>query len=174
MHSQSYNSDTYSQRSLSQTSATTCSSRSTQGSEERKRGRKLSNPLASRLFRSGSKSPTPIDIPKSHKRHQSSASASHPRDIPRSAPGSSYFDQQHHSYSPDRMSPEATSPQSPKQEYNKRASIHTRKNSDDYRRYSGTVNHYGRHSNDWLFGGFSVRGTVRDGIEKLRGHDKES
>ncbi|GLI78414.1 hypothetical protein PoHVEF18_006729 [Penicillium ochrochloron] len=165
--------DTYPKRSLSQTSATTCSSRSTQRSDEKKRDRKLSNPLASKLFRSGSKSPTPIDIPKSHKR-QSSASVSNPRDIPRSAPGSSYFDQHHRSHSPDQMSPEATSPQSPKQEYAKRASTPTRKNSDDYRRYSGTVNHYGRHSNDWLFGGFSVRGTVRDGIEKLRHHDKES
>lgn len=156
MHSQSYNSDTYPKRSLSQTSATTCSSCSTQRSDEKKRDRKLSNPLASRLFRSGSKSPTPIDIPKSHKRR-------------------SYFDQHHRSHSPDQMSPEATSPRSPKQEYTtKRASTPARKNSDDYRRYSGTVNHYGRHSNDWLFGGFSVRGTVRDGIEKFRHHDKES
>jgi hypothetical protein len=174
MHSQSYNSDTYPKRSLSQTSATTCSSRSTQRSDEKKRGRKLYNPLASKLFRPGNKSPTPIDIPKSHKR-QSSATVSHARDIPRSAPGPSYFDHHHRSHSPDQMSPEATSPQSPKQEYTtKRASTPTRKNSDDYRRYSGTVNHYGRHSNDWLFGGFSVRGTVRDGIEKLRHYDKES
>jgi hypothetical protein len=73
------------------------------------------------------------------------------------------------------MSPQATSPQSPKQEYiTKRGSTPTRKSSDDYRRYSGTVNHCGRHSNDWLFGGFSVRETVRDGIEKFRHHDKES
>jgi hypothetical protein len=73
------------------------------------------------------------------------------------------------------MSPHASSPQSPKQEYTtKRESNPTRRNSDDYRRYSGTVNHYGRHSNDWLFGGFSVRETVRDGFEKLRHHDKES
>ncbi|KAH8690135.1 hypothetical protein BGW36DRAFT_390267 [Talaromyces proteolyticus] len=44
-----------------------------------------------------------------------------------------------------------------------------RTRSDGYKRYSGTLNHYGRHSNDWLFGGFSVRDTVRDGIEKLKG-----
>lgn len=174
MHSQSYNSDTYPKRSLSQTSTTTCSSRSTQRSDEKKRSRNLSNPLASKLFRPGSKSPTPIEIPKQHKR-QSSATVSHPRDIPRSAPGHSYFDHHHRSHSPDQMSPQATSPQSPKQEYiTKRASTPTRKSSDDYRRYSGTVNHCGRHSNDWLFGGFSVRETVRDGIEKFRHHDKES
>jgi hypothetical protein len=162
-------------RSLSQTSATTCSSRSTQRSDENNHDRRLSNPLASKLFRPGSKSPTPFDIPKSHKR-QSSASVSHHRDDPRSAAGQSYFEHRHQrSHSADQMSPQATSPQSPKQEYStKRASAPTRKNSDDYRRYSGTVNHYGRHSNDWLFGGFSVRETVRDSIEKLRHHDKES
>ncbi|KAN0069144.1 hypothetical protein V8E54_012773 [Elaphomyces granulatus] len=49
-----------------------------------------------------------------------------------------------------------------------------RNTSDDYRRYSGTVNHYGRHSNEWLFNGFSVRDTVRDGIEKLRHHPRSS
>lgn len=174
MHSQSYNPDTYPKRSLSQTSATTCSSRSTQRSDEKNHSCKLSNALPSKLFRPGSESPTPIDIPKSHKR-QSSASVSHHRDIPRSAPGQSYFDHHRRSHSPDQMSPQAGSPQSPKQEYaTKRASTPTRKNSDDYRRYSGTVNHCGRHSNDWLFGGFSVRETVRDGIEKFRHHDKES
>ncbi|EYE96856.1 uncharacterized protein EURHEDRAFT_410651 [Aspergillus ruber CBS 135680] len=47
---------------------------------------------------------------------------------------------------------------------------HTRKTSSDYRRYNGTVNHYGRHSNDWLFGGFSLRDTVRGGVERLRHH----
>lgn len=46
----------------------------------------------------------------------------------------------------------------------------TRSRSDKHKRYSGTLNHYGRHSNDWLFGGFSVRDTFRDGIDKLRGH----
>lgn len=47
----------------------------------------------------------------------------------------------------------------------------SRKGSSDYRRYSGTLNHYGRHSNDWLFGGFSVRDTVREGIDRLLHHD---
>lgn len=50
---------------------------------------------------------------------------------------------------------------------------HSRRTSDDYRRYNGTVNHYGRHSNDWLFGGFSLRDTVRDGVDRLRHHGKE-
>jgi hypothetical protein len=44
---------------------------------------------------------------------------------------------------------------------------------DDYRRYSGTVNHYGRHSNDWLFGGFSVRDSVRDGIDRFFHHEEK-
>jgi hypothetical protein len=70
-----------------------------------------------------------------------------------------------------------SSPQSPKQDYMKRAPTPTRSNSGDYKRYSGTVNHYGRHSNDWLFGGFSVRETVRGvrgSLDKLRNQDKES
>jgi hypothetical protein len=71
------------------------------------------------------------------------------------------------------MSSESTSPGSPKPEYTKRASAPTRKNSDDYRRLSGTINHCGRHSNDWLFGGFSVRETVASGLGKLRHSDKE-
>lgn len=50
-------------------------------------------------------------------------------------------------------------------------STSSRKASNDHKRYSGTINHYGRHSNDWLFGGFSVRDTLRDGIDKLRNHD---
>ncbi|OOQ90102.1 hypothetical protein PEBR_05124 [Penicillium brasilianum] len=173
MHSQSYNSDTHPKRSLSQASTTTSSSCSTQRSDEKTRSRGFSNPLASKLFRPKSNSPTLIDIPKTHKR-QTSASVSHSRDIPRSAPGHSYFDPYHRSHSPDQMSSHASPPQSPKEYTTKRASTPTRKNSDDYRRYSGTVNHYGRHSNDWLFGGFSVRETVRDGFEKLRHHDKES
>ncbi|PYI34272.1 hypothetical protein BP00DRAFT_454840 [Aspergillus indologenus CBS 114.80] len=41
------------------------------------------------------------------------------------------------------------------------SSAYSRKSTEDYRRYSGTVNHCGRHSNDWLFGGFSLRDTVR-------------
>ncbi|KAJ9363914.1 hypothetical protein C8Q69DRAFT_507627 [Paecilomyces variotii] len=57
----------------------------------------------------------------------------------------------------------------------KRNSAMSTRGSSDYKRYSGTVNHYGRHSNDWLFGGFSLRDTVRDGVEKLlHNHDKES
>lgn len=52
---------------------------------------------------------------------------------------------------------------------------HRSTKSSDYRRYNGTVNHYGRHSNDWLFGGFSLRDTVRGGVDRLRhhGHGKE-
>lgn len=66
------------------------------------------------------------------------------------------------------------SPPSPTQESHsdtgiKRSSgsFHSRKSSSDYRRYNNTVNHCGRHSNDWLFNGFSVRDTVRDGVDKL-------
>jgi hypothetical protein len=37
---------------------------------------------------------------------------------------------------------------------------HSSRKSGDYKRLSGTVNHCGRHGNDWLFGGFSVRESV--------------
>ncbi|KAJ6028133.1 hypothetical protein N7540_003709 [Penicillium herquei] len=169
MRAQSHQSGNYPRRSLSQTSATTSSSRSTERSDEKKHHRRISNPLSSKLFRSGSKSDTPIEISKTRQ------STTDTHDIPRSNPDDSYFDQHSGSTSPVRMSPEPSSPRSPKPDFEKQtAQAHTRKNSDDYRRYSGTVNHYGRHSNDWLFGGFSVRDTVRDGIDKLRNHDKDS
>lgn len=171
MHSQSYQSGYYPKRSSSQTSSTTTSSRGSQRSNEKKHSRHSSNPLTSKLFRSRSNSPTPIEIPMTHLR-QHSSSMSQPRDIPRSTPG--YFDQHYRSTSPVDISPESTSPRSPKPEYTtKRASTPTHKNSDDYRRLSGTINHCGRHSNDWLFGGFSVRETVASGLEKLRHNDKE-
>ncbi|KAL4820322.1 hypothetical protein BDW67DRAFT_181395 [Aspergillus spinulosporus] len=44
----------------------------------------------------------------------------------------------------------------------------SRASSDSRRRYDNTVYHYGRHSNYWLFGGFSVRDTVRDGVDWIR------
>ncbi|CAI7658089.1 unnamed protein product [Penicillium viridicatum] len=162
MHTQS---NTYPKRSLSQRSATSKSSSShnSQFSQEKKRSR-LSKPI-SNIFRS--KSPAPIDIPESHQDKMSQ-----PRDIPQSNHRSSYFpDQDYTSTSPTEMS---STMGSPKVDSPKRASTPTRKNSGDYKRYSGTVNHYGRHSNDWLFGGFSVRETVRDSLDKLRNQDKES
>ncbi|KAJ5960880.1 uncharacterized protein N7479_008030 [Penicillium vulpinum] len=163
MHSQS---NIYPKRSLSQTSATSTSSRSSQFSQEKKHP-KLSNPL-SRIFRS--KYPAPIDIPKSRQ-----YTMSQPQDIPQSTEKTSYFsDQDYTASSPTDTSSNMSSPQSPKADFAKRAPTPTRKTSDDYKRYSGTINHYGRHSNDWLFGGFSVRDTVRDGLDKLRGQDKES
>ncbi|KAJ5173051.1 hypothetical protein N7492_005644 [Penicillium capsulatum] len=160
------------QRSLSQASTATSSSRDSH-SEEKKHSRKTSNPVASRILRGRSKSPAPIDIPKSNRSRQHASSLSQVQDIPRSNPDSSYLDQ--HSTSPVQMSPDNSSPRSPKPEFTtKRPSTPPHRNSNDYRRLSGTVNHCGRHSNDWLFGGFSVRDTVRDGIEKLRSHhDKD-
>ncbi|KAJ5773839.1 hypothetical protein N7457_008735 [Penicillium paradoxum] len=154
-------SNIYPKRSLSQRSTASTSSHTSQCSQEKKQSR-LSGSLSSKIFRS--KTPAPIDIPQSHQ-----DSMSQPRDIPRSTTETCYFpDQQYTSTSPTQMSPTMSSPQSPKPDFLKRASTPMRKNSDDYKRYSGTVNHYGRHSNDWLFGGFSVRGTVRGGIDKLR------
>ncbi|CAG8157726.1 unnamed protein product [Penicillium nalgiovense] len=163
MHTQS---NIYPKRSISQTSATSTSSQTSQLSQEKKHS-KFSNPL-SKIFRS--KTPAPIDILKSRQ-----VTMSQPRDIPRSNPRTSYFpDQGYISNSPTEMPPSMGSPHSFKADVPKRASTPTHKNSGDYKRYSGTVNHYGRHSNDWLFGGFSVRETVRDGLDKLRSHDKES
>ncbi|KAL2809411.1 hypothetical protein BJX63DRAFT_435180 [Aspergillus granulosus] len=51
-------------------------------------------------------------------------------------------------------------------------SYSSRKSSEDRRRYDNTVYHYGRHSNYWLFGGFSVRDTVRDGVDWIRQQKK--
>ncbi|KAL4785432.1 hypothetical protein BJX76DRAFT_356151 [Aspergillus varians] len=48
----------------------------------------------------------------------------------------------------------------------------SRKSTEDRRRYDNTVYHYGRHSNYWLFGGFSVRDTVRDGVDWVRQQKK--
>jgi hypothetical protein len=156
----------YPKRSLSQASTTSTSSRTSQHSQK-KQDKSFS--LSSKIFRS--KSPAPIDIPKSRSFQDSNISQA--QDIPRSNPEPSYFpDHQYHSTSPREMSPTISSPQSPKPDFaTKQGATSVRK---DYRRYTGTVNHYGRHSNDWLFGGFSVRETVREGIEKLRGSDKDS
>jgi hypothetical protein len=152
-------------RSLSQTSSTSSSSGTSQHSQKPK---DKSSSL-SKIFRS--KSPAPIVIPKSRLRED--CNPSQPRDIPQSHPDSSYFpDHRYHSTSPTEMSPTTPSLRSLKQDLaTKQGASSSRK---DYRRYSGTVNHCGRHSNDWLFGGFSVRETVRGGIEKLRSSDKDT
>ncbi|KAL3477489.1 hypothetical protein BJX99DRAFT_126099 [Aspergillus californicus] len=67
------------------------------------------------------------------------------------------------SESPSQMSPCTT---------RRSDSFNSRKSSDDRRRYDNTVYHYGRHSNYWLFGGFSVRDTVRDGVDWLKQQKK--
>ncbi|CAL5865825.1 uncharacterized protein PFLUO_LOCUS31 [Penicillium psychrofluorescens] len=156
-------------RSISLTSSTSNSSRDSQSFQEKPKA----NSLSPQLFHSCSKSSSPVSTPDSSSRQ--SMAASQPRDIPRSASKMSYFDgQHHHSTSLVQMSPDNSSPCSPREDFGtKGAPTPTRKTSDDYRRYSGTVNHFGRHSNDWLFGGFSVRETVRDGFEKLRHHDEK-
>lgn len=46
----------------------------------------------------------------------------------------------------------------------------SRSSKDNTKRLSGTINHRGRHANDWLFGGFSLR----DQVVKLLGRDKEA
>ncbi|KAK2756719.1 hypothetical protein FQN54_005165 [Arachnomyces sp. PD_36] len=43
---------------------------------------------------------------------------------------------------------------------NSHSHSHSSRKSGDHKRLSGTVNHCGRHGNDWLFGGFSVRESV--------------
>lgn len=48
-----------------------------------------------------------------------------------------------------------------------------RSHSDNYKRYSGTVNHCGRHSNEWLFGGFSLRDSVRHRIDMMKGQSEK-
>ncbi|KAL4878012.1 hypothetical protein BJY04DRAFT_221584 [Aspergillus karnatakaensis] len=48
----------------------------------------------------------------------------------------------------------------------------SQKSKEDRHRYNNSVYHYGRHSNQWLFGGFSVRDTVRDGVDWIRQQKK--
>ncbi|BCR89738.1 uncharacterized protein ACHE_50936A [Aspergillus chevalieri] len=99
------------------------------------------------------KSPTPSDI------STSTTLVNLPRMTQRSA-------------SPVQMSPRSSFSSLSRSDSHSRKHVrHSRKTSDDYRRYNGTVNHYGRHSNDWLFGGFSLRDTVRGGVERLRHHN---
>ncbi|KMP05486.1 hypothetical protein DIZ76_015769 [Coccidioides immitis] len=63
--------------------------------------------------------------------------------------------------SPLPMSPITSPSEQSHSSSKKRHSYSSRKSSNDYKRLSGTVNHCGRHANDWLFGGFSVRESVR-------------
>ncbi|PYH95255.1 hypothetical protein BO71DRAFT_302979, partial [Aspergillus ellipticus CBS 707.79] len=109
---------------------------------------------AKQFLRSHSNSPTTTSS------NHSSPSSS--LDIPRSTPSNSTMTPAAMSSSPvslDSMDHPHSKPSTP-----------TRRTGDDYRRYNNTVNHYGRHSNDWLFGGFSLRDTVRGGVDRLRHH----
>jgi hypothetical protein len=72
------------------------------------------------------------------------------------------------------MSPTSSSAKEAHSTKRRLDSYHSRKSSDDYRRLNGTVSHKGRHSNDWLFGGFSLRDTVRGGVDRLRQRDERS
>lgn len=66
--------------------------------------------------------------------------------------------------SPDMMSPvslaETSASASTSKKKRHSSSYSVRKSSSDGKRLSGTVHHRGRHANDWLFGGFSVRDQV--------------
>lgn len=120
--------------------------------------------------------PAPIDIPRRSVSDSTNSTA------PRSGP-SSFPNPPNITSSPVQMSyspPGSSNPTSTSHSYH---STHSnphphshirRRSSDDYRRYAGTVNHYGRHSNDWLFGGFSLRDTVKDGVDKLKQHHHQS
>jgi hypothetical protein len=55
---------------------------------------------------------------------------------------------------------------------NRTSGSYNSRKSEERRRYDNTVYHYGRHSNYWLFGGFSVRDTVRDGVDWIRQQKK--
>ncbi|OOF99524.1 hypothetical protein ASPCADRAFT_203304 [Aspergillus carbonarius ITEM 5010] len=153
-------------RALSQSTTSSTSSTTTTPSSPNTHIAKTNPRKASRLssvkgfLRSRSNSPAPSDC----------SSPVLPCDIPRSIP--SHFD--HRSESPTTMSHRVCSDGDSHSASHKRAtsSTYARRSGDDYRRYSGTVNHYGRHSNDWLFGGFSLRDTVRDGVDRLRHHAK--
>lgn len=124
----------------------------------------------SRHFYPRSTSPTP-DNDDNNMHHLSSDQS--PEDSHNST--SQFTDLTQRASSLDQMSPRS-SISSYRSDYRKQHEhTHRSTNTNDYRRYNGTVNHYGRHSNDWLFGGFSLRDTVRGGVDRLRhhGHGKE-
>ncbi|KAL4901421.1 hypothetical protein BDW74DRAFT_159951 [Aspergillus multicolor] len=76
------------------------------------------------------------------------------------------------SFSSTEDSPRRTQSPLPLQASPTRTSSNRSRGSDSRRRYDNTVYHYGRHSNYWLFGGFSVRDTVRDGVDWIRQQKK--
>ena len=124
----------------------------------------LSLPTA-KMFRSRSKSPAPIDtgLDSHSQNYSTSPTQMSPTDLHRPAYGKRASDSSYSSYSShSRSHSSSTSHPQPH-----------RRSSDDYRRLNGTVNHHGRHSNDWLFGGFSLRDTVKDGVDKLKSHVSE-
>ncbi|EAL93689.2 hypothetical protein KXW98_008836 [Aspergillus fumigatus] len=165
-------------RSISHTTTVSSSDSSQSGNatdSPHQSSHRLSFPSGARLFRSRSKSRATIGAELPVNRTRRSTSDSYGGTIPRSIPTST-DNIPRRSTSPTAMSPiEPTNPSSPglQKRHSGSYSSQSRKSGDDYRRYSGTVNHYGRHSNDWLFGGFSLRDTVREGVDRLR-HGKES
>ena len=150
--------------SLTSTASTITSSNSSQSHPSRgsELSKKQSLPSTARRLRSRSSSPFP-DIPIDCLLHSSRDTSPS-----RTMHASGRIDSPVHMSSRSSISP-SRSVYKKKQTHAR----HSRRTSDDYRRYNGTVNHYGRHSNDWLFGGFSLRDTVRDGVDRLRHHGRE-
>lgn len=148
--------------SLTDTASTiTSNSSQSQSSRGSKSSQKQSLPSTTERIRSRSSSPFP-DIPIDCLLHSSRDTSSRTMHTSR------------RTESPVHMSPRSSiSPDRSVYRKKQTHARHSRRSSDDYRRYNGTVNHYGRHSNDWLFGGFSLRDTVRDGVDRLRHHGKE-
>ncbi|EAW14336.1 uncharacterized protein ACLA_073710 [Aspergillus clavatus NRRL 1] len=141
-----------------------------------KSSHRLSLNASKRVFRPRSKSPSPISTELPVNRTRRSTSDGYNKSSPRTVPARTHNPFPQHSTSPTAMSPTETISQ-PSAGHHKRDNSYSsqnRRSSDDFRRYNGTVNHYGRHSNDWLFGGFSLRDTVRDSVDRLRHHGKES
>lgn len=164
---------------LSSTASTSSSNNTSQGHHSSKGTResphRSANSLSlssssSRRFRPRPKSLTPDDgIP------VDSAHRSNTPEDPRDST-SQFTDMSRRAASPDQMSSRSSISSNRSDCRKQREHTHrSNRASADYRRYNGTVNHYGRHSNDWLFGGFSLRDTVRDGVDRLRhhGHGKE-
>lgn len=117
-----------------------------------------------RFFRSRSSSPAPMQVQTGAT--SSTAAYRDTRNHSRSRAASAEHPQR--TTSPVPMSP-GSRPQSPASPFRSGFAKHGRHPSrvssngseDDWKRYNGTVNHLGRHGNDWLFGGFSVRDTIR-------------
>ncbi|KAF3482753.1 uncharacterized protein GIQ15_02077 [Arthroderma uncinatum] len=105
----------------------------------------------------------------SHSRSNSRSRAKSPAPAPIDTNASQLAHSGQRTTSPTLMSPEITSPDSAAEECQKKKRHSRKSSSSNHKRRSSTMTQVGRHGNDWLFNGFSVR----DHVGKLLDNEKE-